>query len=249
MLVRLALDERAARARRTLLGRYWALLLPLLESGVFWLLFSVLLRLRGTSSSYLAFAYVGLFTWRSFSRSVAVAAGAPGRNAPLLHTMSVPLVALLSAAVLGVLIDAAIGTPLLLGAIIYLEGFPRLLDLATWLSLALFLHLATTLGLALLAGVANAFYRDVGLVLTPALGVLMFAAPVVYPARVIPLEYRDLYLANPMAAAIENYRAALLGTEPVAGGVLIAALSLAVALLGLGWWAARRMDSRVRELL
>ena len=33
VLRRLALDERAARARNTLLGRYWSILLPLLESG------------------------------------------------------------------------------------------------------------------------------------------------------------------------------------------------------------------------
>ncbi len=249
MLLRLALDERAARARRTLLGRYWAVLLPLLESGVFWLLFSVLLRLRGSSSSYLAFAYVGLFAWRTFSRGVTVAAGAPGRSAPLLHSLRVPLATLLAAAVAGVLIDALVGAPLLLAVVVYSEAVPRLTDLAVWLPVALLLHLATVLGVAMLAGVANAFYRDVGLVLAPGLGMLMFAAPVVYPARVVPLEYRDIFLANPMAAAIESYRAALLGTEPVSGGVLIAALFLALALLGVGWLAARSMDGRVRELL
>ena len=77
-LGRLALDERAARSRRTLLGRYWALVLPLVESGLFWVVFSLLLRLRGTSGSYLAFAYVGVFAWRTFSRGVTAAAGSPG---------------------------------------------------------------------------------------------------------------------------------------------------------------------------
>lgn len=248
-LVRLALDERAARARRTLLGRYWAILLPLMESGVFWLLFSVLLRLRGTSSSYLAFAYVGVFTWRTFSRGVTAAGGAPARNAPLLHSLSLRVSTLLAATVLGVLIDALLGAPLLLAVVVYFEALPGPVDLVVWLPVALALHLATTLGLALLAGVANAFYRDVGLVLAPGLAMAMFAAPVVYPLRVVPPEYRGIYLANPMAAAIESYRAALLGTEPLSAGPLLAAALVALALLAGGWALARALDGRIRELL
>ena len=43
----------------------------------------------------------------------------------------------------------------------------------------------------------------------------MYAAPVVYPASLIPQKYRLLYGLNPMAGVIEGFRAALLGSRPM----------------------------------
>ena len=66
---RLALDERAARLRQTLVGRYWALVLPPLESGAFTLVFTLFLRARVTPAAYLLFVYVGVLAWRAFARA------------------------------------------------------------------------------------------------------------------------------------------------------------------------------------
>jgi lipopolysaccharide transport system permease protein len=44
---------------------------------------------------------------------------------------------------------------------------------------------------------------------------LMYAAPVVYPASLVPQHLQHLYAMNPMVGVIEGFRAALLGTRDV----------------------------------
>jgi lipopolysaccharide transport system permease protein len=249
VVLRLALDERAARLRQTLVGRYWALVLPLLESGAFTLVFTLFLRPRVTPAAYLLFVYVGVLAWRSFARGVTAAAASLVRTAPLLRQVPMPAAVVPTSAVVGALLDTAIALPLLVAAVLLLRGVPPLGALALWLPAGLVLQIAATLGLGWLVAAANAFYRDVGLGIAPLLYILMFAAPVVYPTSVIPLSLRTLFLANPMAAAIDAYRAALLGGVPPSSEGLGLAFLVAGALLAAGWTALRRLDPRLREVL
>ncbi len=154
-----------------------------------------------------------------------------------------------SAAVTAIAIDGLVALPLVFAVVGLLEGLPNLGALALWLPVAALLHLACTLGLGLMLGIANAFYRDVGIVLGPALAVLMFGAPVVYPPTLLPEALRPAFLSNPISAAIESYRAALLGTSPVAPGPLLAAAFLSFLLLVAGLALVRRFDRRSREVL
>jgi len=96
---------------------------------------------------------------------------------------------------------------------------------------------------------ANAFYRDVGLALGPLLNILMFAAPVVYSTSLVPVALRAVFLANPMAAAIDSYRAALLGAVPVPWASLTAAAAVAALSLAVGVAALRSLDPRIREVV
>jgi len=249
IVLRLALDERAARLRQTLVGRYWALGLPLLESGAFTLVFTLFVRPRVPPVSYLLFVYVGVLAWRTFARGVSAAAGSLVRTAPLLRQVSLRAAVVPTSAVLATFLDAGIALPLLAVGVVALRGWPEPAALALWLPIALALQIAATLGLGWLVAVGNAFYRDVGLAIGPLLYILMFAAPVVYPTSVVPLPLRPLFLANPMAAAIDAYRAALLGgVPPSLEGVGLASL-VALGLLGAGWAALRLCDPRLREVL
>ncbi|MGD2215560.1 MAG: ABC transporter permease [Gemmatimonadales bacterium] len=249
LLFRLARLERAARSRRTLLGRSWAVLLPLLEAGVFTLVFGLLLKVRGTGSAYLSFAYVGIYVWRVFARGLTVAASAPDRYGLVLHTFTLPARVPVGASVGSALLEGLLGFPLLLAVVFAVEGLPEAPMLALWLPIGMGIQLGITYGLGLLLAAANSFYRDVGIVLAPALTVLMFAAPVVYPASLVPETLRIPFLANPISTAIECYRAAILGTEAPPAPALATALLLVAIALSLAWVLTAHLDSRMRELL
>jgi lipopolysaccharide transport system permease protein len=154
-----------------------------------------------------------------------------------------------SAAVAAIVIDGVLALPVLLAVVAVLEGMPGVAALALWLPVGALLHLTFTLGIGLMLALANAFYRDVGIVLAPALAVLMFAAPVVYPPTLVPTGFRTVFLANPISAAIESYRVALLDTPPVAAVPLLAAALISFLLLVCGLVVAKRFDHRIREVL
>jgi len=243
-VLRLALDERSARRRQTVLGRYGALVMPLLESAAFTLVFTLFLRPRVTPVGYWLFVYVGVLAWRSFAAGVTAAGASLVRSAPL--SLSATVVA--TAAVVGACLDVVIALPVLVVAVVTIHGIPSVANLV-WLPVALSLQIAAMLGLGWLAAAASTFHRDVGRGIEPLLYVLMFAAPVVYPTSLIPLSLRTLFLANPMAAAIDSYRAALLGSVPVPLDALGLACLTAGVLLVAGWTALRRLDPRLREVL
>ena len=249
LLVRLMLDDRAARTRSTLLGPYWAVLLPLVESGLFTLVFAVVVRVGATPGPYLLFVYIGTLAWRTFARGVGAAATSLPRSARLLQQMPVSASVVVTASVAGAMLDGLLGVPLLLAVIAAWRGLPALGAIALWLPVALALQIGVTLGLGYVVATANAFYRDVGLALGPVLNILMFAAPVVYSTSLVPVSLRSLFLANPMAAAIDSYRAALLGAVPVPWASLAAAAAVAALALVVGVAALRSLDPRIREVV
>jgi lipopolysaccharide transport system permease protein len=58
-------------------------------------------------------------------------------------------------------------------------------------------------------------FRDVGLAMPFALQLWMFAAPVVYSVESVPIRFRQLYLLDPVAGLVENFRRVLVfGATP-----------------------------------
>lgn len=77
-------------------------------------------------------------------------------------------------------------------------------------------------------------YRDVKYAIGFLVQLLMYAAPVVYPASLIPEQYRWCYALNPMVGVIEGFRSALLGTNQMPWGYTIIGfvVSLLLAVTG-----------------
>jgi lipopolysaccharide transport system permease protein len=85
-------------------------------------------------------------------------------------------------------------------------------------------------------------YRDVRHAMNFVVQILMYAAPVVYPASLIPEQYRLLYALNPMVGVIEGFRAALLGTRAIPWDFLAVGAPSALAIAYLGMLYFRRRE-------
>ena len=85
-------------------------------------------------------------------------------------------------------------------------------------------------------------WRDIKYGLSFAVRLLMYAAPVVYPASYIPQQYRLLYGLNPMAGVIKGFRAALLDTRPMPWDLLAVGTITAIVIAISGAFYFRRME-------
>jgi lipopolysaccharide transport system permease protein len=85
-------------------------------------------------------------------------------------------------------------------------------------------------------------YRDVNYAMGFAVQLLMYAAPVVYPASSVPEEFRLLYGLFPMAGVIEGFRSALLGTQPMPWDLLAVGSVTAMLVALSGAFYFRRME-------
>ncbi len=71
------------------------------------------------------------------------------------------------------------------------------------------------LGCGLIISVLTAKYRDLDNIMQFMLRLFMFAAPVVYPASLIPQKYKFFFWLNPLTPVIEIFRSSFFKPHPL----------------------------------
>ena len=91
-------------------------------------------------------------------------------------------------------------------------------------------------------------YRDIKYSMGFLVQLLMYLAPVVYPASAIPNEYRILYGCFPMNGVIEGFRSILLETNPIPWDLIIPGFIIASVLFLSGLFYFIRMEKRFADV-
>jgi lipopolysaccharide transport system permease protein len=234
------------RYKQTTLGALWAIIQPLSMMIIFTIFFNKLVRIPTDGIPSGLFYYAGLSLWMFFSNAVMNGASSLIGNTNLITKVYFPKLIIPSAAVLASVVDFAIASLLLVALLIY-YGYGRTWEVFLLLPVSL---LVTTLalGMGILFAAMNAKYRDVRYVLPFLLQVWMFISPIIYPASVVPKEWRWLLALNPLTGIVEVYRAALFGLrihwQSVAYSVLFTMMLLSFAA-----YIFRRMEKSFAEVL
>ena len=229
-----------ARYAQSILGVGWAVIQPVFSMIVFTIVFGNLAKVSSDGVPYAIFSYAGLVPWTYFSSAFTGASGSLISASGMLTKVYFPRLIIPLAPVLGKLVDFGIALLLLFGLMVWFKIPPTIWALT--LPLLILLMMLTAAGLGMWLTALAIQYRDVNYGLGFAVQLLMYAAPVVYPASLIPERFRLLYGLNPMAGVIEGFRAALLGTRPMPWDLIavgsITALMIAVS----GAFYFRRME-------
>lgn len=222
--------ELKIRYKQTAIGALWAVFQPLVAMVIFSVIFGRLVGVDTGEVDYATFALTGLILWIFYANTVAQASNSLIDNERILSKVYFPRLLLPAAPVLAGLVDAAIGTVLLLVAALVTGTNPFTPGLLV-APLAFALAAATSIGVGLVLSAINVHFRDVKYVVPFMLQVWMFASPVVYPADTVPDAWRPLYALNPVSSAISLLRWSVLGAPfPPWSAV---GTSVAVALLAL----------------
>jgi lipopolysaccharide transport system permease protein len=233
------------RYKQTVLGAAWAILQPLMTMLLFTVLFGRWAKMPSDGAPYSLFAFAGLIPWTFFANALGSSAGSLVGNTHLISKVYFPRV-LISLSSLGTgLIDLLVALSVMLAMMAW-RGTP-----VTWHLLALppliLLTAAIAFGVGSGLSALNVMYRDIRYVVPFLTQLWMFASPVIYPMTLVPQRWRWAFYLNPMAAAIDGFRAALLGTafNPAAIGCSCA-VTLLILWAGLSYF--RRIESRVADL-
>ena len=207
------------RYAQSILGIGWAVIHPLAFMIVFTVVFGMLVKMRSDGAPYALFSYTGLVAWTFFSTALTTATDSLIRNSDMLTKIYFPRVLMPVSAVVGKLVDFTIALTLLFVLMAWYGTAPTLWGLA--LPFLIVLMVITASGLGLWLGALAVLYRDVQYSLTFMLQLLMYAAPVVYPASLVPDQWRVYYALNPMVGVVEGFRSALLDTNPMPWDLIV----------------------------
>jgi lipopolysaccharide transport system permease protein len=234
------------RYKQTVLGAAWAIIQPLCTMLIFTLFFGRLGGMPSDGIPYPIFAYAGLLPWTFFSNALAGSGNSLIGNANLITKVYFPRMIIPGAAVVAGLADVAIAFVIML-ALMGCYGIGL-----TWNVVLLpFVVLLTTLlalGMGMWISALNVKYRDVRHALPFLIQLWMFASPIIYPASIVPEQWRWALALNPLTGIIEAHRSVLLG-RPFDWGSLAASVVLTFGVLLIAAFEFRRLEKDFADIV
>jgi teichoic acid transport system permease protein len=197
---------------RTRLGQLWQLLTPLLNAGVYLLLFGVLLNTSRGVDNFVAFLVIGVFIFSFSQRSVRHGADSVSSNLGLIRALHFPRATLPLAYALTEL-QQFFGALVVMAGVVLITGEPLTLR---WLlvPVAVALQSVFNAGVALIAARVVAQAPDINKVLPFFLRTWLYTSGVFYSIPVhtagAPRWVRLILEVNPAAVYIDLVRTALL---------------------------------------
>ena len=233
------------RYKQTVLGIAWSVLQPFLTMVVFTIFFGHLAKLPSDGVPYPLFSLAAVVPWTYFATAATNGSASLVGNQHLLSKVYFPRVLVPLAAVLMPVVDLAVSFGMLIALMMWYRVAPTLL----LLELPLFVALAvlTAFAVTLWTSALSVRYRDARYVLPFVIQIWLFVTPVAYPASMVPERWRLLYALNPMAAVVEGFRGALLGT-PGAGSMTAVAVVVVFAGLAAGAAYFRSVEGSIVDL-
>lgn len=226
--------------KQTVLGFGWAILRPVFSMIVFSVVFGRLAKVPSDGVPYPLFSYAALVPWMYFQTAMTQSTASLIQGARLVSKVYFPRLFIPMAPVAAGLVDFAIALSIVAGLMAYYGVAPTLNVL--FLPLLVLMMILTAAGVGLWLSILAAQYRDVRFAMQFVGQLLMYAAPVVWPASLIPQQYRIFYGFYPTAGVIEGFRSALLATNPMPWDLIIPGFISAVVLFVTGLLYFRRAE-------
>jgi len=213
---------------QTILGFSWALINPLVQIVIFSIIFGTVANIATDGIPYVLFSTVAIIPWTYMSDTMGASSNSLVSGQHMLGKVYFPRLIFPLTPILSKLVDFSISLILLVAVMVYYKVTP------TWN--LVYLPMMVLLMMMIPAGVGLWFsslairYRDVKFAMPFFIRMLLYSAPIIYPASAIPEQFRFIYSLNPIVAVIEGYRACLLGLpmpwESILPGSIVAILIL-----------------------
>lgn len=214
-----ATSRNVTKYSNSALGQLWQVLTPLLNAGIYYVMFGIILGGRGDIQNYPAFLITGMFIFTFTQRSVSAGAKSISSNLSLIRALHFPRAALPLAYTIQEFQQLAISMGVLV-AIVMITGEPITL-LWLFIPVALLLQTMFNIGASLVLARIGASARDMNQLLPFIMRTWLYASGVffsiqekVVEAAELPQWVANLMYLNPAASYMELMRDILIESEP-----------------------------------
>lgn len=228
------------RYAQSAIGIGWAVLQPVASMLVFTVIFGNLVGVESDGSAYGVFAFVALVPWTYFANCLTEGTASMVTNAHIVSKIYFPRLIMPLAIIGARMVDFLIAM-VILALLLLFNGIVPNAGILMLPFLVVILTMSAA-GLSLWLTALAIQYRDIQYGMTFGVQLLMYAAPVVYPASLIPERYQLLYALNPMVGVIEGFRAALLSTRAMPWDFIAIGTVVAIVLFTSGMLYFRRKE-------
>jgi homopolymeric O-antigen transport system permease protein len=247
LIYTLTLFRLTVRYKQSVLGWIWAALQPLAMMIVYTLVFSRVAKVRSEGLPYSLFVFSALLPWTFFSGAVSNSINGLASHANLLTKLHFPREIIPLSYVFAALVDFVISCFILSGLMVYYRfsfGWKPLYALPIVAIL-----IAFTSAIALCLSSIQVRFRDVAAALPVVLQIGVFATPVAYPLDAIPARFQGLYLLNPVASLVENFRRVVIRGLAPDVPMLVTSSAITLCCLALAYGYFKATESMMSDLI
>ena len=223
--------------KQTILGPIWFFLQPLFTTLIFTIVFGNIAKIPTDGIPHILFYMSGVVAWTYFSDCMTKTSNTFIANAGIFGKVYFPRLAVPISIVISNLLTFAIQFTLFLAFLVYFIAMGSSVQPTIWIlviPLLLIQMAALGLGIGILISSMTTKYRDLTFAVGFGVQLWMYATPIVYPLSQIPANWQWVFALNPMAAIVEVFRVAFLGSGSVQLWMIGISVMMTAVILFLG---------------
>ena len=231
MIFSLVRRDLNGRYKGSALGFLWTFINPLLQLGVYTMVFSVIMR-SGIEDYYL-FLFVALIPWIFFSTSLSGGSSCIWSQQEMVKKIYFPREVLPIAFVTSQFVNMLLSF-LVIFAVLIVSGKGVNPAALLYLPIIMAVEYVLSLSMAMIFSAVTVYLRDMEYILGIITMAWQFLTPVMYSVDMVPEKLLPLFNLNPMTPVIVAYRDILYYKRVPELGTLVQAVCLGIILLVVG---------------
>ncbi|MBU0647961.1 ABC transporter permease [Patescibacteria group bacterium] len=212
IIKQLTLTDFKLRYSGSVLGYMWSLLKPLGLFLVLYFVFGVALRFDSEIKHFPIYLLIGIMLFGFFSEVTTNGLQAVVGRAALIKKIYFPRIIVVLVSSFNALINLFFNFVILAAFMVYFQ-----IDVFAWDTMLVVPYVVElwllALGVSLILSTLYVRYRDLAHIWEVLLQMLFYLTPIIYPLSMVPRQYRDMLLINPLAQIIIDFRAIFLAFD------------------------------------
>lgn len=230
--------------KQSILGFLWAIIRPFFSMIVFTVVFGNMAKVPSDGIPYAVFSYCALLPWTYFSATLTGATSSLISNTSIFTKVYYPRIFIPLTPAFAKLVDFIIAFMFLAAIMVYYQVVPSINML--YLPVLIIIMFLSATGLGMWLSSLALQYRDVKFAMSFMVQLMMYAAPVVFPASLVMEKFGStayyLYGLYPIVGVIEGFRSAITGSIEMPWMLISISAFSATVLFITGLFFYRRME-------
>lgn len=238
--------------KQTILGPFWYIIQPILNSGIFTLIFSGFANISTDGIPPYIFYMSGTIMWTYFSANMTNVSNIFISNKDLFSKVYFPRITIPIANSIIQIFQFILQFILLIVVILIFSfnGFDIKFNISIlFLPFLIFQLSMISIGFGCLFASITYKYRDLSLLLGFATQLWMFLTPVIYPLSIVQKKYVIFYSLNPVSSIIENFRIILFNQGNFNFSLTIISLFFTILIFCSGLYIFTRVERKFMDTI
>lgn len=234
------------------LGFFWAILTPIIQIAVFWLIFSKFFRIKipfdQIEIPFIQFFLSGMLPWLMFQESISRGVNSIVEKGGLIKKVKVPVFIFSILPVFSSLIIYGLGIIFYVIYLCFTNAPPDFFSISCFF-IIIFLQIIFTCGINLFLSSLTVYIRDISQAIGFVLQFMLYMTTILYTMQMVPKEFQPLIKLNPMTFFIESYHLTLLYNRLPPPDMLIPIIISTVLSLIAGFFVYNKLKKGFQDVL